>query len=170
MSDLRVWLLSGFNRIRTEEERRRRKAGRTLVQTLWSVVVQQESLHSRDIKELEKKKKNFVGQQRWCDVSKQITTFQWVSYSRSSNAQAHPRKQVHSWWALRAHRLQGTRGHLQLPSNNHLHRWAFCWLSKHGLKTRLGDLKLDHGWIECLSCTSPMKITWNKIPSRRRKY
>lgn len=164
MSDLRVWLLSGFNRIQTEEKGRK-KAGRTLVQTLWSVVVQRESLPSRDTKELGEKTKNFVRQQRWWDVSKPITTSQWVSYSRSSNAQAHPRKQVRSWWALQAHRLQGTRGHLQLPSNNPLTPLSILLTFKAWSKNKVGRSETGSWmyWMSFLYFTYENNMEQNTI-------
>lgn len=130
---------------------------------LWSVGVQQESLHSRDVKELARTPS--VKRQLWWDLSKQATTFQWVSYpgrrgalEGSSCAHEHCRHPG----SMETHGISSC--HL-----TNLLGWAFCWFSKHGLKTGLGDLILARAYFECLSCTSPMKITWNKIPSRRRK-
>lgn len=152
------------------EERGRRKAERTLTQTLRSVFVQQDSLHSRDTRKLAKltnkpsptqatalvgcKQANHyfsVGQlfrEQWCPGTSKEAGAPWARQAQR------PREPQNIYGCLAAHLL----------------RWAFWWLSKHGLKTSLGDPKLDRACFECLSCTSPMKITWNKIPSRRRKY
>lgn len=140
----------------------RKEKERMLTETLGSVVVQPESLYSRASKrQQEPLVKRLQG---GCEQA--TVTSHWVSsWGRSDGRLAYG-----SRCAPSTADTGSTRSHLQWPTNNHLLRWAFCWLSKHGLRTSLGDLKLDRAYFQCLSCTSPMKITWNKIPSRRRKY
>lgn len=123
-------------------------------------------LYSRDTGEL--RSKNPRVKQASVGFTQQVTTLRCVSHRAERRPGA----------SKEAGELTNTAGRLaswsyvtgQLPSAAHLLHWAFCWLSRHGLKTtNLEDLQPGHAYFESLSCNSPMK-TWNKIPSRRRKH